>query len=122
MKRRAPAVEAPYGTPLKMYTSSRLKPRILPAVVSATVAPSEAVTKVRQPPVPELGFERESDLGCDSAVVREKTEPAKAAPKVAKRRIKERRSLKQDPDSRLSTFVDVVIFTFQLKDLDVIAL
>jgi hypothetical protein len=44
MKRLAPAVDAPKGTPLKTYTPFRLNPRIFPAVVSATVAASEAMT------------------------------------------------------------------------------
>src|SRR5262249_15610831 len=37
-KRRSPAVEAPYGTPLNALTLSIRRPRIFPAVVS-TVAP-----------------------------------------------------------------------------------
>jgi hypothetical protein len=36
LKRFSPAVEAPYGMPLKMWTPSRYWPRTLPAVVSTT--------------------------------------------------------------------------------------
>src|SRR5579863_8813828 len=49
INRPAPEVDAPYGTPLKMYTPSRSYPRTRPALVSATVAPSEATT-LRRPP------------------------------------------------------------------------
>lgn len=47
MKRRTPEVDAPYGTPLKMYTPFRSNPRTLPALVSTTVAASEATTLLR---------------------------------------------------------------------------
>src|SRR5580692_8728505 len=57
MKRRAPEVDAPYGTPLKMYTPSRLKPRIFPALVSTTVEASEAMTLARpQGAAPDSGL------------------------------------------------------------------
>jgi hypothetical protein len=42
-----PEVDALYGTPLKMYTPFRLNPRIFPALVSTTVASSEATTLLR---------------------------------------------------------------------------
>jgi hypothetical protein len=47
IKRPDPEVDAPYGTPLKVYTPFRLNPRILPALVSTTVASSEATTLLR---------------------------------------------------------------------------
>jgi hypothetical protein len=47
IKRPAPEVDAPYGTPLKVYTPFRLNPRIFPALVSTTVAASEATTLLR---------------------------------------------------------------------------
>jgi hypothetical protein len=88
-----------------MYMPFRLKPRILPAVVSATVAASEAITTLRpQPPVADFVFEGGSGMGCDSAVARKITEPAKPAPKVAMRPMKERRSLKAGLDSRFGSF------------------
>jgi hypothetical protein len=46
-KRLAPEVDAPYGTPLKMYTPFRSNPRIFPALVSTTVAASEQRTLLR---------------------------------------------------------------------------
>jgi hypothetical protein len=47
IKRPAPEVDAPYGTPLNVYTPFRLNPRIFPALVSTTVASSEATTLLR---------------------------------------------------------------------------
>ena len=92
-----------------MYTPFRLKPRTFPAVVSATVSASEAITKPRpQPPAANLVFEGGSGVGCDAAVAGKTTEPANPAPKVAMRPMKERRSLKADPDSRFCSFFDVV--------------
>ena len=78
--------------PLKMYTPFRLKPRIFPAVVSATVAASEAMTRLRPPAVANLVFEGGSGMGFDTAGDRKMTEPAKPAPKVAMPPMKERRS------------------------------
>ena len=46
-KRLAPEVDAPYGTPLKMYTPFRSNPRIFPALVSTTVLASEQTTLLR---------------------------------------------------------------------------
>jgi hypothetical protein len=46
-KRLAPEVDAPYGTPLKTHTPFRSNPRIFPALVSTTVASSEATTLLR---------------------------------------------------------------------------
>src|ERR1700730_113414 len=92
-----------------MYTPFRLKPRIFPAVVSATVAASEAITKPRpQPSVTDFIFEGASVMGCDTALARKMTEPANPAPKVAMPPIKERRCLNADPDSRFCGFFDVV--------------
>src|SRR6266700_1002739 len=88
-----------------MYTPFRLKPRIFPEVVSATVAASEAITRLRpQPPVADFVVEGGSGMGRDSAVARKITEPAKPAPKVAMRPTKERRSLKAGLDSRFGSF------------------
>jgi len=47
-------------------------------------------------------------MGNDSAVARKITEPAKPAPKVAMRPMKERRSLKAGLDSRFDSFFKVV--------------
>jgi len=92
-----------------MYTPFRLNPRIFPAVVSTTVAASDAMTVLRpQPPVVDFVFEAASGMGCDSAVARKITEPAKPAPKVAMRPMKERRSLKAGLDSRFGSFFKVV--------------
>src|ERR1700757_947989 len=88
-----------------MYTPFRLKPRIFPEVVSATVAASEAITRLRPPPpVADFVFEGESGMGCDSAVARKITEPAKPAPRGAMRPMKERRSLKAGLDWRFGSF------------------
>ncbi len=59
----------------------RLKPRIFPVVVSATVEASEAVTALRaQLPVAGLVVEGDSGPDRDSAVARKMTEPAKPPP------------------------------------------
>jgi hypothetical protein len=47
IKRPTPEVDAPYGTPLKVYTPFRLNPRIFPELVSTTVASFEATTLLR---------------------------------------------------------------------------
>src|SRR6266850_3893373 len=84
MKRLAPAVEAPYGTPLKMYTPFRLKPRIFPAFVSATVAASEAMTVLcPQSLVGDFVFGGTFGEACAVAVAGKMTEPANPAPRVA---------------------------------------
>jgi len=100
MKRLAPAVEAPYGTPLKMYTPFRLKPRIFPAFVSATVAVSVAMTVLLpQPLVVNFVFEGASRGGCAIAVVRKMTELANPVPKVVIPPMKKRRPLEVGADS-----------------------
>jgi len=95
--------------PLKMYTPFRLKPRIFPAAVSATVVVSEAITRLRPlPPVAHFAFESGSGMGFDTAGDRKMTEPAKPAPKVAMPPMKERRSLRAGLDSRFDSFFNVV--------------
>jgi hypothetical protein len=95
--------------PLKMYTPFRLKPRIFPAVVSATVAASEAITRLRPPSATvDFVFDGGSGMGFDTAGDRKMTEPAKPAPKVAMRAMKERRSLKAGPDLRFGSFFNIV--------------
>src|SRR4029077_3041251 len=92
-----------------MYTPFRLNPRIFPAVVSATVSASEAVTVLCPQTLPEdFVFLPASGVGCANAVAGTTTEPANHAPRVAIAPIKERRSLNADPDSRLSTFFDAI--------------
>jgi hypothetical protein len=93
-----------------MYTPFRLKPRIFPAVVSATVAASEAITRLRPPSATaDFVFDGGSGMGFDTAGNRKATEPAKpAAPKVAMRAMKERRSLKAGPDLRFGSFFNIV--------------
>ena len=92
-----------------MYTPFRLKPRIFPAVVSATVAASELMTVLRpQPVAADFVFGGASGVGCANAVAGMIAEPASPAPKVAMAPIKERRSLNADPDSRLRRFFDVI--------------
>lgn len=86
--------------PLKMYTPFRLKPRIFPAVVSATVAASEAMTVLRpQPLVVDFVFWGASGVGCAIAVVGKITEPANPAPRVAMPLMKERRPLEAGANS-----------------------
>jgi len=83
-----------------MYTPFRLNPRIFPAVVSTTVAASEAMTVLRpQAFVVDFVFGEARGVGCANAVAGEITEPANPAPKVAMAPIKKRRSLNADPDS-----------------------
>jgi hypothetical protein len=68
-----------------------LNPRIFPAVVSATVAASEAITTPRpQPPVTNSVFGDGPAAGCAIALLGKMTEPAIPAPKVAKPPTKER--------------------------------
>src|SRR6266571_900705 len=98
-KRLAPAVEAPYGTPLKMYTPFRLKPRIFPAFVSATVAVSVAMTVLLpQPLVVNFVFGGASGVACAIAVAGKMTEPANPAPRVAMPPMKKRRPLEVGAD------------------------
>jgi hypothetical protein len=96
----------------------RLKPRIFPEVVSATVAVSEAITRLRpQTPAANLVFEAASVGGCDAADVRKITEPANPAPRVAIPPMKERRSLKAGgPDSRFGFFDVVPASDFSLSN------
>src|SRR6266849_5939233 len=91
MKRLGPAVEAPKGTPLKMCTPFRRKPRIFPAVVSATVW-SEAITLLFPQPVAANAM-GEASLRCVSALRDKMEEPANPAPAVATLQRNERRSL-----------------------------
>jgi hypothetical protein len=100
MKRLAPAVEAPYGTPLKMYTPFRLKPRIFPAFVSATVAASEAMTVLLpQPLAVDFVFGMACGGGCAIAVVHKMTELVNSVPSVAMLPMKERRPWEVGADS-----------------------
>jgi hypothetical protein len=94
---------------LKTYTPFRLNPRIFPAVVSATVATSEAMT-VPRPRTFAAAFVFLSAFGVASAnaVAGKITEPANPAPRVAIAPIKERRSLNACPDSRFRRFFDVI--------------
>jgi hypothetical protein len=84
MNRLTPLVEAPYGTPLKVYTSLRLHPRIFPAVVSTTVAVSDAITTPRSQ-LPEDAFEGLSGAssGWPFAVSGRRTELESPAPNAA---------------------------------------
>jgi|SRR5882762_1471576 len=91
-----------------MYTPFRLNPRIFPAVVSTTVAASEAMTVRPQPVVVDFVFGGACGVGCANPVAGKITEPANPAPRVATAPIKERRFSNADPDSRFSRFFDVV--------------
>src|ERR1700720_2979910 len=91
-----------------MYTPFRLNPRIFPAVVSTTVAASEAMTARPQPVVVGFVFGGACAVGCVDAVAGKITEPANPAPRVAMAPIKERRSLNACPDSRFRRFFDVI--------------
>src|SRR5260370_23539569 len=69
----------------------RLNPRIFPAVVSATVAASEAITTPRpQPAVINSVFGDGPAAGYAIALLGKMTEPVIPAPKVAKPPTKER--------------------------------
>src|SRR4029077_5739029 len=95
----------------------RLKPRIFPEIVSATVALSDAITRLGpQTPAANLVFEAASGVGCDAADVRKRTEPANPAPRVAMPPRKERRSLKAGPDSRFGFFDIVPSSDFRLSN------
>src|SRR5439155_20947853 len=92
-----------------MYTPFRLKPRIFPAVVSATVAASEAITRLRPPsPVADFVVEAGSGMDLDNAGDRKMIEPARPARKLAMQPRKERRSLKAGIDSRFGCCFNVV--------------
>src|ERR1700732_458613 len=95
--------------PLKTYTPFRLNPRIFPAVVSATVAASEAMTVLRpQTLAADFVFLSASGVGCANAVAGKMTEPANPAPRVATAPIKERRSLNAGAELRFPRFFDVI--------------
>jgi hypothetical protein len=67
-----------------MYTPFRLNPRIFPAVVSATVAASEAMTMLRpQPLAAGSVFGRAFAADCVTAVLGRMMELANPTPKVA---------------------------------------
>jgi hypothetical protein len=67
-----------------MYTPFRLNPRIFPAVVSATVAASEAMTRLRpQPPAAGSAFGGAFAADRGIAVLGRMMELANPAPKVA---------------------------------------
>ena len=83
-----------------MYTPFRLKPRIFPAVVSATVAASETMTVLLpQPLAVDFVFGGASGVGCTIAVVGKMTELANPAPRVAMLPMKERRLLEAGANS-----------------------
>ncbi len=83
-----------------MYTPFRLKPRIFPAFVSATVAASEAMTVLcPQSLVVDFVFGAASGVACAIAVAGKMTEPANPAPMVAMPPMKERRPLEAGADS-----------------------
>jgi hypothetical protein len=83
-----------------MYTPFRLKPRIFPAVVSATVAASEAMTVLlAQPLAADFVFGEASGVGCVIAVVGKMTELANPAPRVAMLPMNERRLLEAGANS-----------------------
>jgi hypothetical protein len=91
-----------------MYTPFRLKPRIFPEVVSATVAASEATTKpLLQPPLTGFVLEEGLVVGCDAALAGKIAEPASPAASVAMPPMKQRRSLNTDPDSGFRGFFEV---------------
>jgi hypothetical protein len=91
-----------------MYTPFRRKPRIFPAVVSAIVTVSEAIT--RPPPhSPGADFVLEgASVISEAALAGKMARPAKPAPKVATPLMKERRALNGDADSRFSGLFDIV--------------
>src|ERR1700674_2310681 len=74
-----------------MYTPFRRKPRIFPAVVSATVL-SEAITLLFPQPVAANAL-GEASLRCASMLRDKMAEPANPAPAVATLQRNERRSL-----------------------------
>src|SRR6266404_8591733 len=83
----------------------RLNPRIFPAVVSATVAASEAITTPRpQPPVANSVFGDAPAAGCDVAPLGKMTELAIPAPRVAKPPTKERLPSEKGANRLLGSF------------------
>jgi hypothetical protein len=94
---------------LKTYTPFRLNPRIFPAVVSATVAASEAITVLCPLTLAaDFVFLSAAGVATANAVAGKITEPANPAPRVAIAPIKERRSLNAGPDSIFRRFFDVI--------------
>jgi hypothetical protein len=88
IKRPAPEVDAPYGTPLKVYMPFRLNPRIFPAPVSTTVE-SEAMT-LMGPQGTAAGCKLGSEVVADSAdrlfgAIAEPVNPAQDAAMPASR-------------------------------------
>jgi hypothetical protein len=75
-----------------MYTPFRRKPRVFPAVVSATVL-SEAITLLFPQLVAANALGEASGLRCASALRDKMAEPANPAPAVATLQRNERRSL-----------------------------
>src|SRR6266404_8957220 len=86
-----------------MYTPFRRKPRIFPAVVSATVL-SEAITLLFPQLVAANALGEASGLRCASALRDKMAEPANPAPAVATLQRNERRSLEQGASWRLVVF------------------
>src|SRR6266853_154185 len=83
----------------------RLNPRIFPAVVSATVTASEAITTVRpQAPVTNSVFGDAPAAGCAIALLGKMTELAIPAPRVAKPPTKERLPLEKGANRLLGSF------------------
>src|SRR5713226_8385821 len=88
-----------------MYTPFRLKPRIFPAFVSATVAASEAITVLcPQLLVVDFVFGGASGVACAIAVAGQLTEPANPAPRVAMPPMRERRPVEPGVDSGFNFF------------------
>src|SRR5579864_8991683 len=93
-----------------MYTPFRLNPRIFPAVVSATVAVSEAMTVLRSHALAaDFIFWGASGVDCANTVAGKMAEPASPAPRVAIAPIKERRSLNAKSDLGFARFFDVIL-------------
>jgi hypothetical protein len=100
---------------LKIYTPFRLKPRIFPAVVSATVAVSEAITKPPpHSPVTDFVLGGASVMGSETALAGRMAKLAKPAPKVAMPLMKERRPLNAEAGSRFGGLFDF-IFALHLR-------
>jgi hypothetical protein len=83
-----------------MCTPFRVKPRILPAVVSAAVAASEATTVLcPQLFAVDFVFGPAKGVDCAIAVEDKMTEPANPAPRVAMPPMKKRRPLEAGDNS-----------------------
>jgi len=77
-----------------MYTPFRLNPRIFPALVSATVAASEATTVLlAQPLTVDFVLAGAFGLSCAITALGKMTEPVNPAPRVAMLPMKQRRPL-----------------------------